>query len=273
MKIKIFLILALPAFFFSCMAPPKNIIYFQDLDGKQQGFSSTAYKEPVIKNRDELLITVSASTLNQEIVAQFNPPAVSYMYSTQTNTQAVPSIQTYVVDDNGKINFPVLGELTLAGLTKTQAKDYLKTLISKYMDDDPIVNLRYASFNIGIYGEVRSPGYHFFGKDKVSILDLIGAAGDLTMYGDRTNILLIRDNNDNTFEHIRFDLTSTDIFTSPYFYLQQNDKIYVQPNKTRQSDSKYGAADGFKMSVISMVIGTVSVITSTVIAVISIRKN
>lgn len=272
MKLKVLLILIFPAFFFSCMAPPKSIVYFQDLDKYQQSINSISYKEPVIKNKDELLITVSASTLNQEKVAQFNLPAVSYMPSTETRTQSNPSLQTYIVDTNGKINFPVIGEITLAGLTRSQAIEHLKKLISNYIDD-PIINLRFTSFSIIIFGEVRSPGALYFNSDKISILDAIGVAGDLTMYGNRKNILLIRENSDGTFERTRFDLTSSDLFSSPYYYLKQNDKIFVEPNKTRQSDSKYGAADGFKMSVISMAFSAISVITSTTLAIISLRKN
>jgi polysaccharide export outer membrane protein len=272
MKLKILLILIFPAFFFSCMAPPKNIVYFQDLDEYPQSINSTPYKEPVIKNKDELLITVSALALNQEKVAQFNLPAVGYMSSTETKTQTNPSLQTYIVDTEGKIKFPVIGEITLAGLTRSQAIEHLKNLISNYIDD-PIINLRFTSFNIVIFGEVRSPGTLYFNRDKISILDAVGAAGDLTLYGDRKNILLIRENSDGTIERTRFDLTSSDLFSSPYYYLQQNDKIFVEPNKTRQSDSKYGAADGYKLSIFSMAFGAISVIASTTLAIISLRKN
>jgi polysaccharide export outer membrane protein len=128
------------------------------------------------------------------------------------------------------------------------------------------------SFRVTVLGEVLKPGTIPVTQEKMSILDAIGAANDLTIYGDRTNVLLIRENNDGSLEHIRFDLTKSDIFSSPYYYLQQNDKIIVEPNRTRQLDSKYGTADGYKLSIYSMIFSAVSVIASTTIAIISLNK-
>jgi len=274
MKLKIFLGLIFPAFFFSCMTPPANIVYFQDLDKYKQSIriaSDSIAEDPVIKKNDELLITVSAPTLGQENVAQFNLPPLSFLTSGETNLQKSASIRTYVVDKNGQIDFPVIGQITLEGLTKMQAIALLKKSISDYIND-PIVNLRIMSFKVTIFGEVRAPGVHYASYEKMSILDALGSAGDLTMYADRKNILLIRENGNGTIDHIRFDLTSTDLFTSPYYYLQQNDIIIVEPNRTRQLDSKYGVADGYKFSIYSMAFSAVSIIASTVIAIISMGR-
>ena len=274
MKLRILLIFILPAFFFSCMTLPKNIVYLQGLDKYQQNIrmgGDSIAEDPIIKKNDELLITVSAPTLGQENVAQFNLPPISYLTSGETNLQSPPNIQTYIVDKNGQINFPVIGQLTLAGLAKSQAIALLKKSISEYINN-PIINLKIRSFKITILGEVRIPGGHYATLEKMSILDAIGQAGDLTSYGNRQNILLIRENDNGTVDHIRFDLTSPDIFTSPYFYLQQNDIIYVEPNKAKQMESKFGVADGYKLSVISMVFGVVSIITSTAIAIISLNR-
>jgi len=281
MKIKIILIFIFPAFFFSCMTTPKSIVYFQDLDKYRQNqrmASDSGTYEPIIKKYDELLITVAAPVLDQETVAQFNPPMTAYLTpgikgeTGVASVQQSPVIQTYIVDRNGTINFPVIGQIPLAGLTLSQAVDHLTKAVSNYLKD-PVINLKIMSFKVIVLGEVMRPGPITVNQEKISILDAIGAAGDLTIFGNRKNVLLIRENNDGSLNYIRFDLTSSDLFTSPYYYLQQNDKIIVEPNKTRQSDGKFGAADGFRLSVISMLIGVVSIITSTTIAIISLNKN
>ena len=275
MKLKILIILIFPAFLFSCMTVPKSVVYFQDLDKYQQntrkGIDSIAY-EPIIKKFDELLITVSAPILDQEAVAQFNLPMTSFLTPGETSVQQSPAIQTYIVDNDGTINYPVIGRITLAGLTKTQAIEQLQKLVSNYIKD-PVVNLKIISFQVTVLGEVFKPGTIPVAQEKISILDALGAVGDLTIYGDRKNVLLVRENNDGTFTYHRFDLTSSDLFASPYYYLQQNDKIVVEPNKTRQLESKYGPADGYKLSVYSMVFSALSIIASTTIAIISLSRN
>ena len=276
MKFKIFLILFSPVFFFSCMTTPKNIAYFQDLEKYLQnnriGGDSLTY-EPVIKKSDELMITVSSPALEQMTVAQFNLPMAIYLNPIEeTGVQKSPSVQTYIVDHDGTINFPVIGQIPLAGLTKSQAIAKIKESVSNHIKD-PVITLRIMSFRVTVLGEVLEPGQFPVGKEKMSILDALGAAGDLTIYANRENVLLIRENNDGIPEFHRFNLTKPDLFMSPYYYLQQNDKIIVEPNKTRQLESKYGPADGYKLSMYSMVFSAVSIIASTTIAIISLRKK
>ena len=275
MKLKILIILIFPAFFFSCMTAPKSVVYFQDLDKYQQnirrGNNSAAY-EPIIKKYDELLITVSAPVLDQESVAQFNLPMTAFLTPGETNVQQSASIQTYIVNSDGTINYPVIGRILLAGLTKSQAIAQIQKSVSDYVKD-PVITLKIISFQITVLGEVLKPGPITVSQEKISILDAIGAANDLTIYGDRKNVLLVRENDDSTFTYNRFDLTSSDLFSSPYYYLQQNDKIIVEPNKTRQLESKYGPADGYKLSVYSMVFSALSIIASTTIAIISLNRK
>jgi len=275
MKLKILLILFSPAFFFSCMTQPKNIAYFQNLESYrksiQTGDGSIEY-EPIIKNFDELLITVSAPVLEQTTVAQFNLPMMSYFVAgVEKSVQQSPDVQTYIVDHDGTINFPVLGRIHLAGLTKSQAIEKVKTLVSDYVNE-PVVSLKIVSFQVTVLGEVLNPGTVPVRQEKMSILDAIGAAGDLTIYGNRQNVLLVRENDNGIVEFVRFDLTKSDLFKSPYYYLQQNDKIVVEPNKTRQLESKYGTADVYKLSLYSMVFSAISVIASTTIAIISLIR-
>ena len=278
MKLKILSILIFPAFLFSCMTVPKNILYFQDLDKYQQNqlmtSDSIAY-EPIIKKYDELLITVTAPILDQESVAQFNLPMTAYLTPGETgatSVQQAPVVQTYIVDHDGNINYPVIGRISLAGLTISQAIEQIRNSVSNYVKD-PVINMKIMSFKVTVLGEVLKPGPISVNQEKISILDAIGAAGSMTIYGNRKNVLLIRERNDGANEFIRFDLTKSDIFKSPYYYLQQNDKILVEPNRTRQLDSKFGTADGYRLSIVSMVVSAVSIIASTTIAIISLRKT
>jgi len=275
MKRKILFSFVFPVFFFSCMTHPKNVVYFQDLNNYQQnipiGNYSIAY-DPVIQKNDELLITVMSPTLNQEAVAQFNLPPVSFLAAGETNIQKSPIIQTYIVDSEGAIDFPVIGRISLAGMKKSQAIELMKDSISKHIEE-PVIVLRIISFRVTVLGEVRMPGTKYAGKERMSILDAIGDAGDLTIYGDRKNVWLIRENDNGAINHIPFDLTSAELFTSPYYYLQQNDKIIVQPNRAKQLESKYGTADGYRLSIYSMAFGVLSIITSTTLAIISLGKK
>ena len=277
MKLKIIQILVIPGFLFSCMAPPKNIAYFQDIDKYRQNLriksDSTAYA-PIIKNFDELLITVTAPVLTQELVAQFNLPMTSYLTPGETgtlNVQQAPTVQTYIVDNTGTVNYPVIGRIPLAGLTKSQAIDRIRELVSDYIKD-PVVNIKIMSFKVTVLGEVLKPGTIPVSQEKISILDAIGAVGDFTIYGNRQNVLLIRENNDGSVSQYRVDLTLSNLFNSPYYYLQQNDKIYVEPNRTRQLDSKYGTADSYRFSIFSMVFSAISIIASTTVAIISLNR-
>ena len=278
MKLKISLVLIFPAFFFSCMTLPKNIVYFQDLDKYRQNLqtpSDSGMYEPIIKKYDELLISVSAPVLDQESVAQFNLPMTAYLTVGEagaTNVQQSPAIQTYIVDKDGVINYPVVGKIPLAGLTVSQGIERIRNLVSSYVKD-PVINLKVMSFRVTVLGEVLKPGTVPVTQEKISILDAIGAVGDITIYGNRKNVLLIRENNNGSRDYIRFDLTKSDLFASPYYYLQQNDIVVVEPNKTKQLESKYGTADGYKLSVYSIVFSTLSVIASTTIAIISLNKK
>jgi len=278
MKLKIVFVFIFPAFFFSCITQPRNITYFQDLEKYRQNLQMTSdlgASEPIIKKYDELLITVSAPVLDQDAVAQFNLPITVYLTpgdSKATNIQQSPSVQTYIVDRDGYINYPVIGRISLAGSTISQATEQIRNSVSNYIKD-PVINLKIMSFKVTVLGEVMRPGVVPVTQGRISILDAIGATGDLTIFGDRKNVLLVRENDNGKLNCIRFDLTSSDIFASPYYYLQQNDKIIVESNKTKQLESKYSPANNYKLSIFSMVFSALSVIASTTIAIISLNKR
>ncbi|GHV20881.1 polysaccharide biosynthesis protein [Bacteroidia bacterium] len=250
---------------FSCQSVPKDITYFQDLD-RTGGQSVTRLNyieyEPRIKNSDVLMITVSSPVLNQEEVAQFNLPTTSYLAPGEKVSVQSTTLQTYIVDNNGTVNYPVIGKVKLGGLTLSDAIDTVTNRVVEYIEA-PIVNMSILSFKVSVMGEVRNPGPIVVTNSRISILDAIGAAGDLTIFGNRKNVRLVRDNN-GQLETAYLDLTSKELFSSAYFYLQQNDVIYVEPNNTRKRDSRYGQSEYYKISVFSTVLSTIAVLASVV---------
>lgn len=244
----------------------QDVRYFQNIDQLPSSTlnDSAIMYQPHIVADDVLSITVTA--LDASSVAAFNLPVVAFLAPGANELSSSQTLQCYLVNPEGYINFPILGMLKVGGLTKQECIEYLQDLISQYVKD-PIVNIQFMNFRISVLGEVNKPGTFRLSNDRTSILDAIGEAGDLTIYGERNNVLLIRDNNGKKEFH-RFDLTRSDIFASPYYYLQQNDVIYVEPNRPKQKNSRYSQQDSFNVSVFSAIVSTLSVITSLIIALL-----
>lgn len=260
MKLKIFSFCIGVCILFSCQSVPKDITYLQDFDEyTQQPQTNLEKYEPTIKSNDQLLISVSAPILDQAQVAQFNLPMNTYLAQGETTVSSL-SMQTYTVDKNGFINFPVVGEIKLEGLTRSQAIQLISQKVSVYLPD-PIINLQISSFKITILGEVARPGTINIPDERITVLDALGRVGDLTIYGNRKNIKLIRDNNGNKEFHT-YDLTKSDLLSSPYYYLQQNDILIVEANETRKKASKFGSAENYQISMLSLGFTAVSVIVS-----------
>jgi polysaccharide export outer membrane protein len=275
MKIRFLLFAALAVFVLSCRSIPQDVVYFQDIETYMKASHPEALRayDAVVKNNDQLMITVSSSAplIDQSQVAQFNLPANTYLSPGEVSTTQPMSLQTYVVDPEGSINFPVTGKIRLAGLTRSQAVDLIAQKVSEHLPD-PIINLQIISYKVTVLGEVFKPGPVEVKDGRVSILDALGAVGDMTIFGDRRNVILIRDTN-GVIEYHKIDLITSDIFNSPYYYLQQNDVVYVPPNDTRKFDSHFGQADSYRMSVISLVLSTLSVLTSTVVTIVAVTKK
>ena len=266
MKIKLLLIIVSTSLLFSCRTTHNQITYFQDTEEQlHTQIKATASYETKIMADDLLSITVSS--INPTSVAIFNLPLTSYMnLGESTMVTDAPVLQSYLVDSDGTINFPVLGKIHIAGMTRGEMAEFLREKISAYAKD-PLVTIKILNFKITILGEVAAPGTKKVSNERVSILDAIGMAGDLTIYGERTNVLLFRDNGIER-ETYRFDLTSSDIFTSPYFYLQQNDVIYVEPNDARKGNARYSQKSQYNVSVASTIVGGLSVLVSLGIALL-----
>lgn len=231
----------------SCVSK-KEILYLQDAKGIK-ALDAIVKVEPKIQQNDILSINVSA--LDAEAALPFNLFEAG-------NTTSVPKPITYLVNSDGDINFPVLGKLKVEGFTTKEITGHLTELLAVYIKN-PIVNIRLTNFKVTVLGEVKSPGTYPVPNERISILEAIGMAGDLTIQGKRKTVVLVREQNGKrTFVDI--DLTSREILNSPYFYLAQNDVLIVEPNKSKINSSAVGANTGIILSSISFLISIVAII-------------
>jgi polysaccharide export outer membrane protein len=220
------LLFLLPLFLFSC-ASRKDLAYLNEVE---KATGSAATYETVLQPDDLLSITVS--TDSPEIAAPFNLPEI------QSNDSDYRGLKTYLIDNSGYIDYPILGKIKLAGLTRNEANIKLVSMISEYISK-PIVNLSIANFKVSVIGEVAKPGSFNVIGERVTILEALGLAQDMTIYGNRKNVLVIRER-DGKKSYNRVDLTKPDFVGSPFYYLTQNDVVYVEPNQTKINSSLIG---------------------------------
>lgn len=249
-------------FFASCSSTKTTLPYFTDISSVKEGEFPKSDYLPTIEPDDELYIMVTS--VNPSATAIYNLPIVNQANNWGLATTHSERQMTYVVSSKGDINFPVLGTIHVAGMTTEQLRDDLLKRLSKDVED-PMVYVGLVNFKVNVAGEVKNPGQISLQGNRCSILDALTAAGDLTEYGERSNVLVIREENgERKFAHL--NLNSSDVLTSPYYYVKQNDYIYVEPNAIRQANSKYNQNNAFKLSVISTIVSASSVIASLVIA-------
>jgi len=245
----------------SC-ATKKDILYFQNIEEVVPQPQTTEY-EAVIKKDDRLTIIVSGA--DKTVTAPYNLTLgeMTTGYSSTGNPEQ--STLTYLVDPDGNINFPILGIIHVEGMTRNQLVNYLQTEIGKDVKD-PIVYVSIRNYKITVLGEVRNPGTYTMDSEKITILQALGRAGDLNLTAERDGILLIREEN-GVPRHYTIDLKSAELLNSPYFYLQQNDVIYVPASAERVASATM--ATGIWSTALSSVTTTVSLVT----LVISLTKK
>ena len=257
--IAVFLILTSIALY-SCKTQQVELTYFLDAqDGAKLGGSD--YEIRVVPD-DELLITVNS--LVPAATAQYNLPLSNPSSREAVTLTSTPKLQTYLVDKSGYIEFPVLGKLKVEGKTTEEIKTELEVEISKTVDK-PFVRVQLGNFKVNVIGEVNTPMVIEVKSERFSVLDAIAAAGDLSVFGLRDQVYVIREQDGSKTFH-KLDLTDAQIVASPYFYLRQNDVVYVAPNKIRIDNSKYNQNNAYKLTVISTIVSAASVIASLVIA-------
>jgi polysaccharide export outer membrane protein len=218
--------------------------------------------EMVIRSGDALTIFVSA--LDQEAVTPYNLPMVVYAKPGEQQLSTTPALQYYIVDEEGNIEFPVLGKLHVAGLRRNEVEIYVKKQLESQVLN-PQVHVNLVNAKISVMGEVAKPGQIPLVSGRMTILEALAAAGDLTPYGRRDNVLLTREV-DGKIQIARLNLRSQDIYTSPYYYVQQNDVIYVSPNKVRAVAST-NASLWFSM------VSTIASAATVIVTVINVSRK
>ncbi len=231
-KTFLYLLIAIPFLLGSC-AMNKKIPYFRGLESTDSVVGVSQHEARIFPD-DMLSITVSG--IDPEAVAPFNLPVVAYLSPNSDKLYQTPTFQPYLVDVNGFINFPVLGKVKIGGLKKSEALTHLKSLLDVYLKD-PIITMQFMNYKITVLGEVARPGSYTINNERITLMEALGLGGDMTVFGRRDNVLLIRENSGGSKAFVRIDLNSTDLLSSPYYYLQQNDVLYVEPNKTRLSSA------------------------------------
>ncbi|MCA0132683.1 polysaccharide biosynthesis/export family protein [Winogradskyella alexanderae] len=257
MKNRFYLLILLSLFIVSSCASRKNLVYFQD-EPIEAGLLVSEPEQLIYKPDD--ILTINVSALDPDTVRPFNLPVIANNTNTGLNAQAQLQVQSYLVDYEGNIQFPVLGTLKVEGLTRTELTSLLTERISTYAND-PIVNIRLANFTITIIGEVSNPGTFTIQDERITLLEALGMANDLTIYGSRKNVLIIREV-DGKKKFAQVDLTSIKTVNSPVYYLQQNDVIYVEPNRARIRSSTYNQNNNVLLSAI----GTLTTIVAIFLA-------
>jgi len=205
-------------------------VYFSDIDPFSD-FTVTVGQsnEPRIQVDDLLSITVTS--LNPESNMLFNVGVLMPSGDRANTVVSNPVNENYLVDKNGNINYPVIGLIKLEGLTKQEAVNKMSQLLNEYVKD-PIINIRFMNFKVTVIGEVTNPNSFIIPTEKITVLEALGLAGDMTAYGKRENVLVIREK-EGVRTATRINFNEKDVLNSPYFYLQQNDIVYVEPYKTK----------------------------------------
>lgn len=240
---------------FSCK-PKEQVVYYQNIDKLANNENSNSY-EIKIQPDDLLLIIVSAD--DPETAIPFNLSSASIPSATGTMaSRGQETLQSYLVSATGTIDFPVLGKLKVSGLSRTEATQLLESKISKYIKN-PIINLRLMNFKISVQGEVTLPGVYPVSSNRITLIEALSMAKDLTIYGKRDNILIIREVA-GVKSYNRVDITKADFINSPFYYLAQNDVIYVEPNKTKINGAAVGPNTGVIISITSLIITLVTLI-------------
>lgn len=246
----------------------KDIAYFQDMKaGMEQRLVDNQYVR--VQPMDKLRITVNSR--DDRVTAMFNlrfPTGQTTSGSNQSNPGL--SILLYTVDDQGEIDFPEIGKIMVGGKRRTEiAADIKKRLLGANLLKDCTVTCEFASLSYSVLGEVKTAGRYDIDRDRISVLDALARAGDLTIYGNRTNVMVLRDMNGVRKTYV-MDLTSGEsVMTSPAFYLQQDDVIFVEPNKKRSRES---TVNGNTLSSTSFWFSCASLLTTVVSLIIALTK-
>ena len=258
MKIKSFFLLGVITLILASCSSYKQVPYLQNA-----AIVNTSEPQPLYdaKIMPKDLLTITVNTTDPEAAAPFNLTVQSSINAARTTTLTQqPALQQYLVNNEGNIDFPVLGTLHIGGLTKSEAEDLIREKLKPYLRETPIVTVRMTNYKISVLGEVARPGTFTVSNEKVNVLEALAMAGDMTIWGMRNNVKLVREDATGKREIVYLDLNDADIVTSPYYYLQQNDIIYVTPNETKAKNSDIGQSTTLWLSATSILISMVNLL-------------
>lgn len=255
-------LLLLPLLLAACQSY-KKVPYFQNVEVVNEVEQQEKLYDAKIMPKD--LLTIVVSCTNPELAIPFNLTVASnagIAVSTSSYVTTQPVLQPYLVDNEGNINFPVLGELKLGGLTKREAEQLIIDKLKPYMKETPIVTVRMVNYKISVIGEVTRPGTFTISNEKVNLLEALAMAGDMTVYGLRDNVKLIREDANGKQQIVALDLNKAETILSPYYWLQQNDIVYVTPNKAKARNSDVGNSTSLWFSATSILVSIVSLLVN-----------
>ena len=241
----------------------KNIPYLQNSEYLLPDSITRPLYDARIQPKD--ILTISVHTTNPEASLPFNLTVANIQQQGRANALTTQSaLLPYLVDNNGEIDFPVVGKIKMGGLTKNEAEHTIKKALRSYLTEEPIVTIRMENYKITVLGEVARPNTFTIANEKVNIFEALAMAGDLTVYGIRENVKLIRENEMGQQDIVTLNLNDASIVRSPYYYLQQNDILYITPNKVKAKDSDIGRTTSTWISATSILISIASLIVNIV---------
>ena len=264
-KIKNLLLIVLIIGTITSCGSSKGVAYLQDDDSDgmfaiEFANQTKAMFDAQIMPKDLLTITVSAT--EPEAVKPFNLVMPSFTSGSDIRTTGQTQLQTYLVDNGGYVNFPVVGMINLKGLTKSQAEDKIKGLLMEYIKEEPIVTVKSVNYKISVIGEVARPNTFTIVNEKVNIFEALAMAGDMTIWGRRDNVKIIREDAEGQKNIIYMNLNDKNLIYGDNFYLQQNDVVYVEPNRVKAQNSGIGSATSLWISGASILISIAGLVVN-----------
>lgn len=250
--------------FFSLLATGctsyKKVPYLQNPEVVNEATGDIPLYDARIMPKD--LLTITVNTTDPAAAAPFNLTVQTTLSAQQSSLTSQPILQQYLVNNEGEIDFPVLGKLKVLGLTKTETEAMLCEKLRPYLKETPIVNVRMVNYKISVLGEVKSPGTFTVSNEKVNVMEALAMAGDMTVYGVRDNVKLIREDAQGKREIITLNLNDASLIRSQHFYLQQNDILYVTPNKTIAKNSDISNSTTLWISGTSVLVSIASLLVT-----------
>lgn len=254
------LVIAICAVLLSSCKTQEKILYFQDVQLNKS--------EPVVGSRDIRLQPKDQIS----IIVNSKDPQLAALFNLATSSNQVGSagagdrskISGYTLDDKGEIDFPVLGKVKIAGMTKSEVAEHIKTsLMEANLINDPVVTVEFMNLYVTVLGEVNRPGKYMITKDQITLLEALSMAGDLSIYGIRDGIYVVREENGQRITY-KTDIRSKNLFASPAYFLKQNDVIYVEPNKTKTKNSRIGNATGIVFSAVGVLFSAINIVITII---------